>query len=280
MSATPPYLNDPLRWVAAEVRYPRIDDFANGAPLALREAIQARFPVREPQQQQTIPLQILAGAGGPSAAPMQPPMIQTLDRFFTRDRLVSVVLGTDVIVLETTRYAGWHDLRDSLLHSLGALQRAQRPDGLLRLGLRYIDEIRVAQPIETLADWAQWISPNLVAPLMLDDGVLPSQGTVLLQYGTTPGFVTVLRAGPSATGRAVQEGGPLRLPFETPDGPYFLLDTDASWADPDRQIPEFDVERIAEIFDTLHEPCRRLFESSITQRLRDEVLNQPRTTDG
>ena len=70
------------------------------------------------------------------------------------------------------------------------------------------------------------------------------------------------------------------MPIDTPVGPYFLMDTDASWAEPSGQVPEFTVEAIASVADQLHSSCKQLYEESIQQRLRDEVLNQPLPNDG
>jgi uncharacterized protein (TIGR04255 family) len=187
-----------------------------------------------------------------------------------------VTVGRDSFVLETTDYPGWTRLREIFVEALGGLESTARIDGLARVGLRYIDEIRVPQEIGSPSDWAGWIDDRLVAPLTLDEEQTPATATTFLQYGEAPGYVTVFRAAPVPSGRTVQSEGPLRMPFETPDGPYFLLDTDAFWTDPDRQVPEFDLGRVAEILDQLHAPSSRLFESAITDRLRDEVLRRPR----
>lgn len=266
MTHTPPYRNDALRWVAAEIRFPLIEELAAGVPTEFRDRIRDQLPIQEQQTE----VAITVGPAGPSAQ-------QTArHRFLSRDRLMSLTIGRDSIVLETTEYRGWTAFRSVFVEALTALEATGRPDGLLRLGLRYIDEIRVPALIATVADWNGWVDEKLVAPFILDDDTLPTSATIALQYGEPPGYVTMFRAAPFARGRTVQEEGALRTPFQTPEGPYFLLDTDASWVDPERQVPEFTVDRIGEIFDALHEPCKRLFEASITPRLRNEVLSRPR----
>lgn len=264
MPGTAPYLNDALRYVAAEVRFPLLDEGEARDLGGFREAIHGDLPI--PQEEQQVSVNI-----GPSGPSTQQAVRQ---RYSTRDRVTSAVLGRDVLVLETTSYPGWTEFRERFVRLLEALESVRRPDGVLRIGIRFIDEIRVPS-VESVADWSGWISEGLVAPLGLDE-VEPSGATVALQYGTAPGFVTAFRAAPFPSGRTVLEEGPLGLPYETPDGPYFLLDTDASWADPDRQIPEFEVQSIVAILNELHAPCHRLFEAAITDRLRDEVLWRPR----
>jgi len=264
VSHTAPYENDALRYAAVEVRFSPLDELEAATIADFRERVREDFAVSEAEQQVAVNL----GPTGPSTQ-------QTFrQRFYTRDRITSAVLGRDLLILETSDYPGWTEFRDRFARLARALEGVKRPDGLLRVGIRYIDEIRVPG-VESIADWEPWISPNLIAPLTLDS-TEPSGATLALQYGTAPGLVTVFRAAPFATGRTVQEEGPLRLPFPTPESPYFLLDTDSSWADPSRQIPEFAPDEIIVILDELHAPCARLFEASITDRLRDEILRQPR----
>lgn len=252
--------------MAAEVRYPLVEQLATSVPADFRERIRETFPIHEEQPELSVSL----GGAGPSAQQI------VRQRFLARDRTMSLTVGRDAVALETTHYSGWTSFRALFIEALSALETSVRVDGLLRLGLRYIDEIRIPHEVETVVDWKEWIDNRLLAPFTIDDAALPANATTVLQYGEPPGYVTVFRAAPFPKGRTVQAEGPLRMPFETPDGPYFLLDTDASWADPERQVPEFDLERITEIFNKLHEPSHRLFENSITPRLRTEVLSRPR----
>jgi uncharacterized protein (TIGR04255 family) len=265
----PPYAQDTLRFVAAEVRFPVVEELGVQVPQAFRERLRERFPVQEPLSQMTFTV----GTTGPVA---QQAIRQ---RFTPRDRLMSVTVGRDSVVLETTAYSSWSDFRDLFTEILSALAESQRPDGVLRLGLRYIDEIRVPEEIHkinTVADWKGWVVDALIEPLLIDDAASPASATIALQYGQYPGYQTLFKAAPFASGRTVQDEGPLLVPFATPDGPYFLLDTDASWMDQQRAVPEFDVAPMIEMFDNLHGPCKRLFEQSLGPRLRPEVLDRPR----
>jgi uncharacterized protein (TIGR04255 family) len=248
------------------MRYPLVESLATGVPGDFRESIRETYPIHEEQAEFALAI----GPTGPA-----PPQQAVRQRFLTRDRTSSLTVGRDALILETTDYPGWERLRETFANQLEALARSVRIDGVTRLGLRYIDEIRVPNAISSAADWDGWIDERLVAALMLEERP-PTLGTIALQYGDGPGYVTAFRAGPLPNGRTVQSEGPLRMPFETPDGPYFLLDTDASWTDPGRQVPEFDLPTVVGILNELHEPSIRLFESAITDRLREEVLNRPR----
>ncbi len=267
MSSTPDYPSDTLRFVAAEVRYPPADQFSGEIPPDLRRRVEAQFPILEPATQVTVTV----GQIG------QPAQATIIHRFLQRDRLMSVSISRDAVTLETTAYPGWESFSRLFVSMVGAIQETSRPAGVMRIGLRFIDEVRLPEPPADPQGWRGWIDDRLVGPFLLSDGARgPSAGTIVLQFGTAPGHLTVLRAAPVASGRAVQEEGPLRAPFRTADTAYFLLDTDASWADPSRLVPEFGVAHISQTLEDLHGPCHTLFESVITDRLRREVLMQPR----
>lgn len=267
MSSTPPYSSDTLRFVAAEVRYPPADHFANEVPADLRRLVEARFPIQESATQLTVTV-------GQISQPAQATMIH---RFLQRDRLASLSISRDAVTLETTAYERWESFHQLFVSMVEAIEQSNRPAGVTRIGLRYIDEVRLPDPPAAPQGWQGWLDDRLVGPFLLNDGARgPDQGTIVLQFGTAPGYLTVLRAAPVPSGRAVQEEGPLRVPFRTPDSAYFLLDTDASWADPSRLVPEFRAPEISQTLENLHRPCHALFESVITDRLRREVLMQPR----
>lgn len=267
MSSTPLYSSDTLRFVAAEVRYPPADQFSSEVPTDLRRRIEAQFPILESATQLTVTV-------GQIGQPAQAMMIH---RFLQRDRLASLSISRDAVTLETTAYAQWEVFHRLFVSMVDAIEETNRPAGVTRVGLRYIDEVRLPDPPADPQGWRGWLDDRVVGPFLITDGArAPDQGTIVLQFGTAPGYLTVLRAAPVASGRAVQEEGPLRVPFRTPDTAYFLLDTDASWADPSRLVPEFRAGDISQTLEELHRPCHALYESVITDRLRREVLTQPR----
>jgi uncharacterized protein (TIGR04255 family) len=259
------YRSDTLRWVAADVRYPPGLALANALPEALQSHLHERFPILEAAPALTMTVSV---AGGPAASP-QPSI---LHRLLERERLMSFTVGRDGVTLETTSYPGWDVFSGILADVIGAIERDIGPDGISRVGLRYIDEVRIPEPPDTFRGWRGWVNDRLVQPFEIELDQPLSQATLVLQYGTAPGFVTVFRASPLENGRVVQEQGPLRQPYQTPDGPYFLLDTDSSWMDPERRIPAFDTDAVMTVFGQLHAAGHRLYEEAIGPRLRQEVL--------
>lgn len=150
-----------------------------------------------------------------------------------------LTVGSEAVVLETTEYEGWTAFIEIFARILDSIEGTHPPAGILRVGLRYIDEIRLPNPPRSISDWHGWVDDRLLAPFSLDSGRDLANGTIALQFGTAPGHVIIFRAAPFSSGRAVQEEGALRMPISTTAGPYFLLDTDASWVDPERTVPEF-----------------------------------------
>jgi uncharacterized protein (TIGR04255 family) len=269
--SSPPYINDSLRWVAADIRISASSALATAVPSELREHLRDDFELLEP-----VPaLSVNIAVAGAAATPVAPQQVM-LNRLIRRDRLVSLTLGRDSITLETTSYQGWTAFRGLLEAALRHIEQDSRPDGILRIGLRYIDEIRLPQSPATVGGWAGWIDEHLLSAFALDQHDEPTQGTIILQYGTAPGYVTVLRASAVPTGRVVQPEGHLRVPSGTPTDAFFLLDTDASWTDPDSQVPEFQSEFTLNVFDDLHARCHRLYEEAIEEQLREQVLRRPR----
>ena len=140
------------------------------------------------------------------------------------------------------------------------------------MGLRYIDEIRVGG-IESPSDWEPYIAASLLAGLHLDDRYPPASSQGIAEFDVADGQKTVMRFG-AMRGFVVDPNGPLRL-RRTGEGPFFLLDLDSYWAaTPDIEIPEFSSDAVHEICLRLRAPVRALFESSISDRLRDEVLRR------
>ena len=86
----------------------------------------------------------------------------------------------------------------------------------------------------------------------------------------SPGITYTLRYG-GGTGQAFTSSSNLKRRTE-PSGSFFLIDIDGAWHPSEDLIPEFSVSKIADTLNHLHEPISAIFESLITDRLRNEVL--------
>ena len=180
-------------------------------------------------------------------------------------------LRAEAIVIETTRYVRWEDLRALVADVLDARNQVGDVDGVERVGLRYVDEIRV--PGAPADEWAPWVDVTLLGPGPVGEelGLAPAlwQGTSAFAPG--PQRTVVLRYGPR-DGYAVDPGGDIKRSMPTP-GPFFLMDIDSFWI-PSEGTPEFDTKALLATCDELHAPVRTLFERLITDRLREEVFRR------
>lgn len=259
------YPNAPVVLVALEVRHPPADPLTRAQRLTIKRQLTSHVPIMRTGELTRITAVQAAGAPAASAEVR----VEEFPRYFSRDNTMAVAVRAGSLVVETTRYVGWEQLRALVAEVLEARQEVGGVDGAERVGLRYVNEIRV--PGEPVHDWAPWIDPTLLgaAPIGEELG-LPArqwQGTTVLATG--PDRTVVLRYGPRE-GFAVDPAGELKRSTPTP-GSFFLMDIDSFWT-PSDGVPEFDVKKLLTTCDELHAPVRKLFERLVTDRLREEVL--------
>jgi uncharacterized protein (TIGR04255 family) len=263
--------NAPLALVAFEVRYLECAALiARPALERLKAALAEHLPLRDDLRQQVT--LSLAAAEAPAVQ-----QVTVVPRFTTRNRTTACQVSPTSLIIETTAYAGFDPFLSLIRAALEAVAEVERPDGVTRVGLRYIDEIRVPGIAEPPGAWNGYINEHLLAPVAEEfvkaAQLIPRTWQGVVQYETGPDRAVVLRYGP-AEGYAVPPGGPTRRRDAPPPGLYFLLDSDSYWH-PSDEIPEFEPERLAAATRDLHTPVKALFETVVTDRLVDEVFRQP-----
>jgi uncharacterized protein (TIGR04255 family) len=259
------YPNAPIAFVTVEVRFP--GEAGQGVhsvvQRAFRDVLGEEWVIEQLTQQEiTLGINI----GGP---PSQTMRAVSIPRFTVRDRTSAVVLTTNSVTIETTRYRGWPDFRSVIERALRATTDLVEPQGVARVGMRYVDEIRVPDLGEHSSAWGQWLSPDVLAPASTEmerAGFPPATWTGAAQYPLGGSRQLVVRYGPQS-GYAVDPGGPLRRPNPPPPGPFFLLDFDSFWEP--STIPRFDVEELLHTCDELRLPTRALFDQIVTDSLID-----------
>jgi len=268
------YPSAPLEFVACEVRFPFSPILSEEATLPrLHRAFYDWLPLIEPGV--GIEATLVVGPGAVSQLPSSTTTKQL--RFLNRDRTLGVLVAPNLVSIETTHYPRYEAFKASIARTLSALAQAEAGvAGLARIGLRYIDEVRVPGIEEVPGSWTDYIDERLAGAVGLTlAGVSPVflQGT--MQFDLGDGERVVMRYG-AMKGQSVGNA-PLRRREADQKGAYFLIDIDSFWTSED-PIPEFSVDSALAICDKLHQPVRELFEASVTERLRDEVLR--RVPDG
>ena len=256
------YPNPPVVLVAVELRHPVGEPLDAPAQVKLKRLMADRAPVHKTAT--FVDVQAVVGTDAQLSHEQAP-------RFLSRDRTLAVSFRREAITVETTAYRHWEDLREVVELAITARHQVAPLAGIERLGLRYIDEIRVpTDNAEQSTSWAEWVDASLLPPAGHD--LVPSlrstqwQGVTLFENG--PERFVGLRHG-CAVGYAVNPDGELAR-NQPPPGPYFLIDIDSFWSP--AEVPELDIQKILSAANELHTPIRALFESLITERLRREVL--------
>ncbi len=255
--------NAPLEFVACEIRVPtapklvREDTFE-----ALTDELAGVLPIPDQEQVQTLTLTVIGGKNGGVET-------ERRYRFLNRERTASAVVARNAITVETTDYQEFREFRSLVLTVADAVAATTKIVGIERIGLRYINEVRVPDEITDASDWRGWISDEVL-------GVL----SVAESYQTA-GFQTVLRlAGEDSTGVVLRYAAmvgdgvvgddPLRRRAPASTGPFFVIDTDSYRTSQGPDMEDFVHQTIAEVLDLIHEPVGTLFHRAITDRLREE----------
>lgn len=268
MSEEPSRLpNAPLVLAALEVKYPEVTPAqAHAARPAVREAVREELPLME-----NINENILSIGPGPMSTETR-----TFPRFTTRDRTTALAITSQAAVVETTDYDGFSAFQRLIRLVMQAIEDAVQPDGILRVGMRYIDEIRVPTVTELPGDWTGYIDDHLLAAVSPDflakTELQPKAWQGLVQYATGPDQVLQIRYGPQE-GYAVDPKGPTRRKNPARPGPFFLLDSD-SWWEPSDEVPPFTEAKVSNVCTRLHPPLRHIFGVVSQERLMSVFRNE------
>lgn len=258
------YPNAPLEFVAFEVRFPMSRKLvSNEAADTVQAKLGADFPIFEPVTESGLQI----GPGGATG------ISTNWFRFFSRSRTTAVSVKPRVLTVETTDYQHYSQFRSIVRKALHALLAADSIPVYERVGLRYIDEIRVTEPIETPNDWKPYINEALLRPLVVGPKSPQSSAVEgVLRFEVEPPHRVVMRYG-SLVGEVVASQGTLRVRPKVHLGPYFLIDID-SFLTAQEESDDFSADGVLTVCDALREPVREIFEGCITEKLRDEVLRR------
>ncbi|WP_278262993.1 TIGR04255 family protein [Nocardia sp. AG03] len=257
MTDRPPYPRAPLALVVLEVRHPHAPELDADATRALKSALSNHAPILKTSE--VVEVELPAGSRRVTSFP----------KLVARDKRTNVSFKSDSFTIETTHYRGWQHFRTLVRDVAAVLKQVAPVDGVERIGLRYIDEVRV--PDASPVDWSRWISRSLLGPSDQSTAAGLStrqqQCTIQYNYNADPNRSYTLRYG-SGTGQMFQSNSDLIRASATPADEFFLIDTDGAWSDASGGIPEFRVDELIAECDRIHAPIKDLFESLITDDLR------------
>jgi uncharacterized protein (TIGR04255 family) len=261
------YKNAPLKYVIFVAELGSVSVLSERAALdAIHAALKQDVPVRED----------LSGAAFALADGTLSPASGA--RFVDGAQHRAVVVAPSRISVDTTMYRTFSEFADFLERVVGAVAEVAPGRACRRLGLRYIDEIRVPNARRgDVAQWREWIDESLFAPVVerQSQGERDISGAVDEKREDGFGVRFTWHTG---FGHVVNPEGPLIVPEPSEPSPYFAFDTDSYWAArPGAEILGLGDPALLERIRVLHEPVQEYFEMSLTDRLRNEILKPVRT---
>lgn len=254
------FSNAPLALVAAEIR------FTDAARLRQQHtkdevtfALEQRFPFAEPLQ--PAPDDVVSGVGGPQ-------IVQGSRGVVLRnaDSTETITVMSHSLTYETTAYTSFENLVDAVVDGCRALEAAKVRPAMRRVGLRYIDEVRVPELITDVRQWKTWIDNRLVSHLDIG-GSWPAIGTQSVStYDLGDGKGLNIRSAALNQGPIVVSQFLSRRAVAS--GPFFVLDFDGFRDFTGRDSVTLSAEQVGDVLSAVHIPCGAAFQQSITDDAR------------
>jgi|SRR5215211_1392350 len=250
----------PLALVAAEIR------FTDAARLRQQEtkdavtiALEERFPFGEQLQQTDLNI------AGPAAMPQIQQRIGVVLKNAASTETVTIM--SESLTYETTAYATFDDLLEAITAACEALVAANVRPAMRRVGLRYIDEVRVPDPVTDVRDWGKWIDRRLIEHLDVGpDGVAATTTQGITTYDLGEGKGLNFRFAALNQGTVVVPQYLQRPAIESV--PFFVLDFDGFHDFADKEATPLSSEVVANDLAAVHVPCGIAFQRSITDDAR------------
>ncbi|MDQ1250038.1 MAG: hypothetical protein QG597_4415 [Actinomycetota bacterium] len=254
--------NAPLALVAAEIR------FTDAARLRQQQAkdevtiaLEERFPFAEPLQGAEANLNL--GLGG------TPPQIRERLGVVLKNAnsTESLTIMSQSLTYETTSYSSFEDLLEAVAAACDALEAAKVRPAVQRIGLRYIDEVRVPEPVTDVRQWGRWINDRLVGYLDLGPEDVPAtetQNVSTYDLGDGRGLnvrFAALDQGPIVVSQFLKRPA-------VASGPFVVLDFDGFHDFTGQDAVPLSVEVARDSLSTVHVPCGNAFQRSITAEAR------------
>ena len=199
--------------------------------------------------------------------------LDQVSRAFNRSSKAGVGVTANALTIGTTAYEDFTKFRSVVSRCIAALDRHVSPAAIERVGLRYVNEVRVPAEIRDVRDWDSWISNALVgaSATIPDHKAVSLQGMLQYEIGADRSLVLRFAAAPEG---AVIGNEPLIRRHPSPEGPFFALDLDSFWQPPADAPADWNTDEIMTVLDELHAPVGSAFQAAITGKLRDTVLRR------
>jgi uncharacterized protein (TIGR04255 family) len=265
------FSNAPLEYVAAEIRYPYAPRLRQQETLdAVLLELEDLLPVLRSGPQLTVTAAVGRDGGGGMSQ-----QLDQVSRAFNKSSTTSVMVTATALTIDTTSYKEFDDFREMIRRAVDAVMTHAKIAAIERIGLRYINEIRVPDEVRDVRDWKNWVDESLIEVVKLGGDYAAAIAEGAVQYITGDHRRLVFRYVASLQGTGVIGNDPLKRRHPPVEAPFFVLDLDSYWQPPTDQVPDFAAETIMKAVDDLHQPIGVTFQRAITDHLRSEVLRRP-----
>lgn len=243
------YRNPPIEEAVCDFQFAPGTEWDPTIPGRIYEKLKATYN-EKPRQQQVIEAQIQGtNAEGSPSVSLQSRFGKTRVQLLGENGTRIVGIGSDQLSVHMLRpYTMWDDFRPRILQALNAYREIAEPEGITRVGLRYINRISLEEESPDLSKYFA-IPPRFPE-------VDPSTKMVAffnrkeVEYLDQPIRVVVTFAD---------------MEPQTPDHSSYLLDIDIIWIASDSPISLDEIEHVMEEIKGRH---RKVFESLITDEAR------------
>lgn len=251
--------NAPLALVTTEIRFtdsPRLRQQATLDAVAL--ALEERFPLGTPN------VTVNVGNLGPGVGPQVEHRVVFTDTAKTE----SVTIAPSSFIYETTAYREFSDFRVGVTAVCEALLNVNVRPALLRVGLRYVNEVRVPEPITDVRSWSKWVNNNVLGPSSVGPGdaaARTAQGLVMFDLGDGKGLNFQYAALDQAP--IIQPQFLNRQQFDP--GPFFVLDLDGYRDFGGRDTVLLNADEVNNVLTAVRGPAGAAFQRAITEDARN-----------
>ncbi|CDO89957.1 hypothetical protein AWC29_00025 [Mycobacterium triplex] len=255
--------NAPLALVIAEIKFsdsPRLRQQETLDVVAI--ALEERFPVSTPQTNVTFTV----GNLGPGVLPQVVQERRTV--LMNSAKTESVTITPASFIYETTSYREFDDLCSGVIAVCEALAGANVRPALVRVGLRYVDEVRVPEPITDVRAWGKWIDASVISTLAIGpDGVPARNAQGLVTFDLSYGKGLTFQYQALDQHPIVQPQLLTRQNFDA--GPFFVLDFDGFRDFNGEDVVRLDANEVTTVLNEVHGPVGAAFQRAITEDARN-----------
>ncbi len=253
---------DQLAQVVCQVRFsPVLRLRQRDAVIPIQEALREEYP--RYSEQQGVNIMITPGGVAQQANP------DPQYRFQDTTGSFSAVLSHDFVALETRDFPGIDGFATRMVALAAAVVEHYAPAEMTRIGLRFINELRLPSE-EPETEMARAISAPVLGPIGTPELLGSVDNIQQVLELSTPENKLLVRHGLQRLGGTTVDVPPTGSPPPHMDQPFYLLDIDA-YAE---AVLPFSVEGIDGRLRTFNDQSRSLFAWAVNREYRSTTLGQ------